>query len=71
MSDVTVNAIQTETKSVTPTISTQKVTPTSGKYLTEVSVGAIQTETKSVTSNGTYKPTNGKYFSSVTVNVPS
>ena len=71
MSDVTVNAIQTETKSVTPTISTQKVTPTSGKYLTEVSVGAIQIETKSVTSNGTYKPTNGKYFSSVTVNVPS
>ena len=71
LSDVTVNAIQTETKSVTPTISTQKVTPTSGKYLTEVSVGAIQIETKSVTSNGTYKPTNGKYFSSVTVNVPS
>ena len=71
MSDVTVNAIQTETKSVTPTTSTQKVTPTSGKYLTEVSISAIQTETKSVTSNGTYKPTSGKYFSSVTVNVPS
>lgn len=71
LSDVTVNAIQTETKSATPTTSTQKVTPTSGKYLTEVSVGAIQTETKSVTSNGTYKPTSGKYFSSVTVNVPS
>lgn len=71
LSDVTVNAIQTETKSVTPTISTQKVTPTSGKYLTEVSVGAIQTETKSVTSNGTYNPTSGKYFSQVTVNVPS
>ncbi len=71
LSDVTVNAIQTETKSVTPTTSTQKVTPTSGKYLTEVSVSAIQTETKSVTSNGTYKPTSGKYFSSVTVNVPS
>ena len=70
LSDVTVNAIQTETKSVTPTTSTQKVTPTSGKYLTEVSISAIQTETKSVTSNGTYKPTNGKYFSSVTVNVP-
>ena len=71
LSDVTVNAVQTETKSVTPTTSTQKVTPTSGKYLTEVSVGAIQTETKSVTSNGTYNPTSGKYFSSVTVNVPS
>ena len=71
LSDVTVNAIQTETKSVTPTTSTQKVTPTSGKYLTEVTISAIQTETKSVTSNGTYKPTSGKYFSSVTVNVPS
>lgn len=71
LSDVTVNAIQTETKSVTPTTSTQKVIPTSGKYLTEVSISAIQTETKSVTSNGTYKPTSGKYFSSVTVNVPS
>lgn len=71
LSDVIVNAIQTETKSVAPTTSTQKVIPTSGKYLTEVSVGAIQTETKSVTSNGTYNPTNGKYFSSVTVNVPA
>ena len=71
LSDVTVNAIQTETKSVTPTTSTQKVTPTSGKYLTEVTISAIQTETKSITSNGTYKPTSGKYFSSVTVNVPS
>ena len=71
LSDVTINAIQTETKIVAPTTSTQKVIPTSGKYLTEVSVGAIQTETKSVTSNGTYNPTNGKYFSSVTVNVPA
>ena len=39
--------------------------------MSDVTVNAIQTETKSVTSNGTYKPTNGKYFSSVTVNVPS
>lgn len=70
LSDVTINAIQTETKIVAPTTSTQKVIPASGKYLTEVSVGAIQTETKSVTSNGTYNPTSGKYFSSVTVNVP-
>lgn len=69
LSDVTVNAIQTETKSITPTTSTQIVTPTSGKYLTEVSVGAIQTETKSITSNGTYTPTSGKWFSSVSVNV--
>lgn len=39
--------------------------------MSDVTVNAIQTETKSVTSNGTYKPTSGKYFSSVTVNVPS
>ena len=71
LSDVIINAIQTETKSVTPTTSTQKVIPTSGKYLTEVSVGAIQTETKTVTTNGTYNPTSGKYFSAVTVNVPA
>ena len=70
LSDVIINAIQTETKSVAPTTSTQKVTPTSGKYLTEVSIGAIQTETKNVTTNGTYNPASGKYFSSVTVNVP-
>lgn len=69
LSDVTVNAIQTEIKSITPTTSAQIVTPTSGKYLTEVSVGAIQTETKSITSNGTYTPTSGKWFSSVSVNV--
>lgn len=71
LSDVTVNAIKTETKSITPTTSVQKVTPTSGSYLTQVSVGAISTETKSITSNGTYNPTSGKYFSSVTVNIPA
>ena len=71
LSDVQVNAIQTETKSVDPKTTAQTVTPTSGKYLTEVSVGAIQTETKSITSNGTYNPTSGKYFSSVTVDIPA
>ena len=34
-------------------------------------MGAISTETKSITSNGTYNPTSGKYFSSVTVNIPA
>lgn len=71
LSDVTVSAIKTETKSVTPTTSTQTVTPTSGSYLTKVDVGAISTETKSVTANGTYTPSSGKFFSSVTVAVPS
>ena len=69
LSKVTVNAIQTETKSVTPTTSAQTVTPTSGKYLSSVSVGAIQTVEKTITTNGTYLPGDGKYFSQVVVNV--
>lgn len=69
LSKVTVNAIQTETKSVTPTTSEQTVTPTSEKYLSSVSVGAIQTVEKTITTNGTYLPGDGKYFSQVVVNV--
>lgn len=57
-------------KTVTPTTSEQTAV-VSGVYTTgAVKVGAISTETKSITSNGTYTPTSGKYFSSVTVNVP-
>lgn len=70
LSSVTINAISTQTKSVTPTTSQQTISADSGKYLTSVTVGAIQTETKSITNNGTYTPTSGKYFNSVTVNVP-
>ena len=69
LSSVTVAAIATETKSVSPAASAQEVTPASGKYLKKVTVGAVATETKSVTQNGTYTPTSGKFFSSVTVNV--
>lgn len=70
LSSVTVNAISTQTKSATPTTSQQTISADNGKYLASVTVGAIQTETKSITDNGTYTPTSGKYFSSVTVNVP-
>lgn len=43
LSSVTVNvgAIQTESKSATPSESAQTITPSSGKYLSSVSVGAI------------------------------
>ena len=71
LSKVTVNAIQTETKAVAPSSSVQNITPTSGKYLTKVTVSAVSAISKSITSNGTYTPDSGTYYSSVTVNVPT
>lgn len=58
-------------KTVTPSTSEQTAV-SSGAYTTgTVKVAAVPTETKSITSNGTYTPTSGKFFSSVTVNVPT
>lgn len=58
-------------KTITPS-SSQQTAVSSGKYTTgNVVVSAVPTETKNVTANGTYSPTSGKYFSSVTVNVAS
>lgn len=58
-------------KTVTPTTSVQTAVA-SGVYTTGViSVAAIQTQTRDITANGTYTPSSGKYFSSVTVNVPT
>lgn len=71
LSKVTVTAIQTETKTATPSTSAQDITPSSGKYLTKVSVGAIQTETKTATPTASAQditPTSGKYLTKVTVN---
>lgn len=57
-------------KTVTPTTS-EHTAVASGVYTTgAVKVAAVPTETKTVTGNGTYTPTSGKFFSSVTVNVP-
>jgi len=54
---------------ITPSSSSQ-VAVAQGKYTTgAVTVSAVPTETKSITANGTYTPTSGNYFSSVTVNV--
>ena len=47
-----------------------EVTPSAGKIgLTSVTVHPTPTETKTITGNGTFTPSLGKYFSSVTVNV--
>ena len=64
----------TETKSVTPTKSSQTITPSTGKHLSSVTVYAIPSNyiipsgTKSVTENGTYDVTN---YASVSVDVES
>ena len=71
LSQVRVNAISVEQKSATPKATAQDIMPSSGSYLTKVTIDAVPTETKSVTENGTYVPTSGKWFSSVSVNVPT
>jgi len=56
---------------VRPTESEQ-IAISSGSYAAgDIKVAAIATEEKELTANGTYEPSSGKYFSSVTVNVPS
>lgn len=69
---ITGNTPTYQTKTITPTTTKQTINPDSGyDALSSVIVNAIQTETKSITSNGTYTPTSGKYFSNISVNVPS
>lgn len=54
---------------ITPSSANQTAV-NSGVYTTgKITVSAVPTETKTITANGTYNPTSGKYFSSVTVNV--
>lgn len=71
LSQVKVNAILTETKTITPTAAAQEVVPTEGSFLSKVNINAVPTETKSITENGTFTPSSGKWFSSVSVNVPT
>ena len=62
-----------------PSVSGATITPNDesqtvinqGSYVTgDVIVSAVPTEATNITTNGTYTPTNGKYFSSVNVNIP-
>ena len=71
LSQVKVNAISVEQKSATPKAMAQDIMPSSGSNLPKLTIDAVPTETKSVTENGTYVPTSGKWFSSVSVNVPT
>ena len=70
LSQVTVEAIQTEEKTVMPKKDSFSVIPSSGKFLTEVNVNGVPTEEKTVTENGVVEPSDGKFLSKVTVNVP-
>ena len=58
-------------KTVTPTVSEQTVVDSAVYTTGAVKVAAVPSETKTITANGTYTPSSGKFFSSVTVNVPS
>lgn len=58
-------------KTVTPSSSAQTAV-SAGKYITgDIIVSSVPTETKDITSNGIFTPSSGKFFSSVTVDIPS
>lgn len=67
----TQNLTTVASDTITPTTSEQTAVSAGSYVIGDIKVGPIQTETKSITSNGTYTPTSGKYFSSVTVDVPT
>lgn len=68
--DVPAPELVLQNRVVTPTTETQTVKPDEGyDGLRQVAVNAIKTETKNIRYNGTYTPTEGSFFSEVTVSV--
>lgn len=56
---------------ITPTDSSQTAVAAGRYTLGAITVAAVPEETKTITTNGTYTPSEGNWFSSVTVNVPT
>ena len=70
ISKLNLGAVQTETKTITPTTSEQTFTPTSGKYFKQVICQAIQAYQGTATpaqGEQTINPTSGKFFNSFKV----
>ena len=70
LSKITVNAVPTETKTVTAGTSTTTVAPTSGKFLTSVTVNPTPSEERLAIPKANAQvvtPNSGKLLSSVTV----
>lgn len=71
LSQVTLDKIQAETKTVTPSAGNTTYYPDTGRFFSSVTVNAVPTQTKTVnptTVSQTVKPDTGKWLSQVTVN---
>lgn len=80
LSKVTVNAVsktyvgssvaRQAAKTITPSDSNQTAVAAERYTTGAITVSAVPTETKTITTNGTYTASSGKWFKSVTVNIP-